>query len=340
MVLLCRCRLSSSAQLLSAGFYMLEQIFSSLAAVIIVLAMAAVGYVLGRLGYINKGNKKLLIKLIIGVGMPSLVVNTVFGKLNFAGLDRPWLLFLLPFLSMTVTLAIGLLLCRLLAPSPERRGGFIAMCAFSNSVFIGLPMNTGLFGDAAVPYVMAFYVVNTTLFWTIGNFVISKSGETGTEKGGILKSLKKLISPPLIALAVSIPFAALGVKMPKAVITLSGYMGNIVTPLALFYIGYALYEYGFGSMKLDKSMICVTLVRFIIAPAAMIALCRLFRFDGMPAAVFIIEAAMPVMTQAVVVAGSHDADEAFVAGGMCVTTLCCFIEVPLLMLLMQLMGMI
>ena len=72
----------------------------------------------------------------------------------------------------------------------------------------------------------------------------------------------------------------------------------------------------------------------------MIALCRLFRFDGMPAAVFIIEAAMPVMTQAVVVAGSHDADEAFVAGGMCVTTLGCFIEVPLLMLLMQLMGMI
>lgn len=319
---------------------MLEQFFSSLIAVIIVLAMSVIGYILGRLGYINKGNKKLLIKLIIGVGMPSLVVNTVFGKLDFSGLDRPWLLFLLPILSMMVTLAIGLLLCRLLAPDAKRRGGFIAMCAFSNSVFIGLPMNTGLFGDEAVPYVMAFYVVNTTLFWTIGNFVISKSGESEKGEKGILKSLKKLISPPLIALAVSIPLAALGVKIPEAVITLSGYMGNIVTPLALFYIGYALYEYGFKSMKLGKHMICVTLVRFIIAPLTMIALCRLFRFDGMPAAVFIIEAAMPVMTQAVVVAGSHDADEAFVAGGMCVTTLGCFIEVPLLMLLMQLMGMI
>ena len=58
------------------------------------------------------------------------------------------------------------------------------MCAFSNSVFIGLPMNTGLFGDEAVPYVMAFYVVNTTLFWTIGNFVISKSGESEKEANG------------------------------------------------------------------------------------------------------------------------------------------------------------
>ena len=54
---------------------MLEQVFSSLIAVIIVLAMSVIGYILGRLGYINKGNKKLLIKLIIGVGMPSLVVN-------------------------------------------------------------------------------------------------------------------------------------------------------------------------------------------------------------------------------------------------------------------------
>ena len=60
----------------------------------------------------------------------------------------------------------------------------------------------------------------------------------------------------------------------------------------------------------------------------------------MPAGVLVIESAMPVMTQAVVVAGAHDADESFLAGGMCVTTLGCFVVVPLLMLVMQLMGLI
>ena len=117
-------------------------------------------------------------------------------------------------------------------------------------------------------------------------------------------------------------------------------MGNIVTPLALFYIGYALYDYGFKSLKLDKHMAAVMLMRFIIAPLTMIALCKFAGFGGMPAGVLVIESAMPVMTQAVVVAGAHDADESFLAGGMCVTTLGCFVVVPLLMLVMQLIGLI
>ena len=319
---------------------MLSQILNSLTAVVIVMFMIAVGYLFGKLGYIRHEHKKLLTKLIIGAGMPSLVVNTVFGKLDFSGLDKPWLLFFIPFATMMVSLALSMVLASFLSPDAKRKGGFIAMCAFSNSVFVGLPMNTGLFGDAAIPYVMAFYVVNTTLFWTIGNYLIGRSGEGGKSGGGFFKNIKKLVSPPLIALAISLPLAAIGVKLPEPVINLAGYMGNIVTPLALFYIGYALYEYGFKSMKPDKHMIAVISARFIAAPVVTIILCRLFRFEGMAAGVLIIESAMPVMTQAVVVAGEHDADEAFVSGGMCVTTLGCFIAVPLLMLLMQLMGII
>lgn len=319
---------------------MQETILHSLSAVLIVMFMVAVGYVFGRLGYIKREHKKLMIKLIIAAGMPALVVNNVFGNLDLSELYRPWLLFILPALSMLITLCLGILLAKILKPDEKRRGGFITMCAFSNSIFVGLPMNTGLFGDEAVPYVMCFYIVNTTLFWTIGNYLISRSGDGKKHEKGFFKNLKKLISPPLVALAISLPLLALGVKMPEPIVRLAGYMGNIVTPLALFYIGYALYEYGFKSMKPDKYMIGVMGVRFIAAPIIMLFLCILFDFRGMSSGVLIVESAMPVMTQAVVVAAAHDADESFVAGGMSVTTLGCFVLVPLLMLLMQLMGLI
>ena len=302
--------------------------------------MVGVGWLFGKLGYIKKEHKGLMIKLIISAGMPALVVNNVFGNLDLASLDRPVLLFLLPALSMLITLLLGILLAKILKPDAKRRGGFITMCAFSNSIFVGLPMNTGLFGDAAVPFVMCFYIVNTTLFWTVGNYLISRSGEGETHEKGFFKNLKKLVSPPLIALAISLPLLALGVKMPEAVIKLSGYMGNIVTPIALFYIGYALYEYGLKSMKPDKYMIGVALMRFIAAPLVMLALCKLFSFGGMPSGVMVVESAMPVMTQAVVLAAAHDADESFVAGGMSLTTLGCFVLVPLLMLLLKAMGLI
>lgn len=319
---------------------MLEITLHSLSAVLIVMFMVGVGWLFGKLGYIKKEHKGLMIKLIISAGMPALVVNNVFGNLDLASLDRPALLFLLPALSMLITLLLGILLAKILKPDAKRRGGFITMCAFSNSIFVGLPMNTGLFGDAAVPYVMCFYIVNTTLFWTVGNYLISKSGEGESHEKGLFKNLKKLVSPPLVALAISLPLFALGVKLPAPVIKLSGYMGNIVTPIALFYIGYALYEYGFKSMKPDRTMLGVLFCRFIAAPLVMIALCYVFRFGGMPSGVMVVESAMPVMTQAVVVAAAHDADEGFVAGGMSLTTLGCFVLVPILMLVLRAMGLI
>lgn len=349
---------------------MLETALNSIYAVLIIVFMIGLGWLFGKLGYIGREHKKLFIKLIISVGMPALVVNNFFGKLDFSTLERPFLFFLLPVGSMLLMLLLGILLAAILKPEKKRRGTFIVLCAFSNSLYIGLPMCAGLFGDAAIPYVMCFYIVNTTLFWTVGNYLISKSGGNGraeaaedTRNAGdkdnpadkscarlgnktrkrvkkeALNTLKRLFSPPLIAIVISLPLFAFGVKLPQPIIKLSGYIGNIVTPLALFYIGYALYEYGFKSLKPDKATLAVLFMRFIAAPAIMLGLCFLLDFKGMPAGVMLIEASMPVMTNAAVLAASYDADESFAAGCMSLSTLVSCIVVPLLMLLMRALKM-
>lgn len=342
---------------------MFETLLNSLASVAIVLAIVIVGYIFAKKGYIKREHKGLMIKLIINAGMPALVMSNILGSLDLDTLGNPLLLIGLPVISMTATLLIGILLAKILKPSPVRRGGFIVMCAFSNSIFVGLPMNTGLFGSEAVPYVMIFYMVNTTFFWTVGNYLISKSGEANrgeVQKPSFGQSLKKLLSPPLIALMIAIPllvmeyflkrnaafmdaFSASAVYgavtlVQRSFVKMCGYVGNIVTPLALFYIGSALYEYGFKSLKPDRDMIVSIIVRFIAAPATMLLLCRLLGMNGVGSGVFVVEAAMPVMTQAVVLAASYDADESFVAAGMCITTIGCFVLVPVLMLIMRAIG--
>ena len=344
---------------------MLDTLLNSLAAVAIVMAIVAIGWLFAHKGYIKREHKGLMTKLIINAGMPALVMSNILGSLDLESLENPLLLIGLPVLSMAATLVIGLVLAKILKPSPARRGGFIVMCAFSNSIFVGLPMNTGLFGNAAVPYVMIFYMVNTTFFWTVGNYLINKSGEEARGERAKLslgKSLKKLLSPPLIALMIAIPllvlehflkgssafmtaFEASAVHptvtlVQRSFVKMCGYVGNIVTPLALLYIGSALHEYGFKSLKPDRDMLVSVFVRFILAPAIMLLLCRLFGLSGVGSGVFVVEAAMPVMTQAVVLAASCDADESFVAAGMCITTIGCFVLVPGLMLIMRAVGLV
>lgn len=146
---------------------MLETTFHSLTAVLIVMFMVAVGWLFGKLGYLRREHKKLMTKLIISAGMPSLVVNTVFGKIDLDALQNPALLFLLPALSMIITLLLGFILQSCLNPRQNGAAGLLRCVLFEFS-FVGLPMNTGLFGDEAVPYVMCFYIVNTTLFGRSG----------------------------------------------------------------------------------------------------------------------------------------------------------------------------
>lgn len=95
---------------------MLETTFHSLTAVLIVMFMVAVGWLFGKLGYLRREHKKLMTKLIISAGMPSLVVNTVFGKIDLDALQNPALLFLLPALSMIITLLLGFILQSCLNP--------------------------------------------------------------------------------------------------------------------------------------------------------------------------------------------------------------------------------
>ena len=54
-------------------------------------------------------------------------------------------------LGVLMTLLLSLALAALLRLPRERWGVFVAMAAFSNTLFIGLPVSSQLFGDACIP---------------------------------------------------------------------------------------------------------------------------------------------------------------------------------------------
>jgi len=125
----------------------------------------------------------------------------------------------------------------------------------------------------------------------------------------------------------------MGVKLNGLLESFTKYMGNTVTPLALIYIGFLIYETGLKNLKPDAGIWVVSGMRFIISPLIMLLMCRVFNIGGMAQSVFMIEAAMPVMTQSVVVSAYAGADEKYNALGMGFTSILCLIAVPVLMLI-------
>lgn len=305
--------------------------FDSVSAVALILMLIATGYLLGSLRLMAKEHKGFIIKLLINISVPCMCIHNVFTDFSAELISEAGFLLLVPFLFNLATIAISIVIAKLMHIPHRRFGGFVVMCAMTNSLFVGYPVCTELFGSEGTPYVMCFYMLNTFFFWAVGSTMIYMSA--GEKRLSIGEVCKKLASAPLISLLASVMLLLLGVKLPSVILSFTKYMGNTVTPLALIYIGFLIYETGLKNLKPDKGIWVVSGMRFIVSPLIMLLMCRIFNVEGIARSVFMIEAAMPVMTQSVVVSAYAGADEEYNALGMGFTSVLCLVAVPVLMLL-------
>ncbi len=112
------------------------------------------------------------------------------------------------------------------AVKKERRGLFISMFFNSNTIFVGLPINQALFGDASIPYVLIYYMCNTTFFWTLGTYLIQRDGE-GEAEFDLKTSLKKIFSPPLMGFMLGLVIVILHIKLPVFLASDLQYLGSL-----------------------------------------------------------------------------------------------------------------
>lgn len=88
---------------------------------------------------------------------------------------------IIPLLSIVITYGISKIWQRFFQVAPTHHGSFSTMFTFFQYNFIGLPINLAIFGEKAVPYVLLYYIVNTSLFWTVGIYEIARDSPSFEE---------------------------------------------------------------------------------------------------------------------------------------------------------------
>jgi predicted Na+-dependent transporter len=86
--------------------------------------------------------------------------------------------------------------------------------------------------------------------------------------------------------------------------------------------------------RLSRDLGVVLAFRFLFAPALSVLFSALIGVGGLANSVIAVESAMPVVTQSVVASTEYGADEQFAAQGSAISTLACFIVIPILMVLL------
>ncbi len=303
----------------------------SISGILMILGLIAVGYYLGWRRWVDDSGLSMISRLVTQLALPAYMLTTITGRF-----ERRQLLGLLPdlglpVLSMLIMLALAMAVAHLGAIRSSRRGLFISMFFNSNTVFVGLPINQALFGDASIPYVLIYYMCNTTFFWTLGVYLIQRDG--GGEGSTLVERVKSLFSPPLLGFILGVILVLAGIHLPSVLEQDLTYLGNLTIPLSMLFIGVTIQRSNRSGFRMERDQFLILLGRFVLAPVVMMLLLSVVSVPSLMKQVFIAQAAMPVMTNAPVVARRYGADSDYAAIMVTETTLATLVVIPILMMI-------
>ena len=281
-------------------------------------ALAGVGWLLARLGWLRPGwiegagdlTAKLLIPCLLfqgtaGHGLPSgaalLAVPAYFLPL------------LLVFLAVVRLRGGGL--------RPAARA---LACVYSNSVFVGIPVVIQALGEAALRH--AFAIIAFHALTTFSLFYLADAWEGGDRRRSLRALGGALRNPIVVSLALGLLVNAAGVALPGVVGETVAMAARASLPVALLVLGGSLAGLrasGFG----EVTLVCG--VKLLVLPLLVLASARLlFDLDAQTASVLLVLAACPVGVNAYVVVAGHGQDARRVSATILASSLLCVASLP------------
>lgn len=314
----------------------MAEFFNALSAVFVIFLILSLGYWMGHLGWLTASEKKFISKYVVNIAVP---VNCVTGILKNFTRDELFGAGKQVLVSATVvalSLLISAAAATLLKLPRSRWGVFVAMGGISNTMFIGLPVTNQLFGPASLPYLMMYYMFSTIYTQTAAVMLCEHAGNCASAPrlnvAGVLKDLFR--KPPILGVITAFSCLLLNVQLPSILMSAAGYISNTVTPLALIYSGFVLYEVGLKKLRFLPGLPAMLFIRLVVAPALCYGFCLFLGIGGLARDVFVVMAGLPVVSQITVMAGAYGADEQYSAIGSSLSLIGMFITLPVMMMLL------
>ena len=300
-------------------------IFAS--AILPVVAIAGVGFVLGRLKDVEP---RPLNTVTVYVLAPALVFHSLaVSDLSGGSVAR----IVVGVVAFTVLMAaVGEGVGRLADGADPLVGALVLVAAFGNSGNLGIPVSDFAFGEVGRQTAVLWMSVQSVLLYTLGVYVASRSGGASG-----LAGLGEVLRIPLVyAVLAALAARALGVVPPadSAGMEALGLVGDSAIPVMLLILGLQLARTNYGPALSGATT--ATALRLGVSPFVGLGVALALGFeDPTVARVFVVECAMPAAVTPVILTVEFAADSRaagvtvpeYVSTCVLVTTL---LSVPLL----------
>lgn len=267
-----------------------------------VLVLLGLGVLLARIPSVPDGTARGLDAVVIWFSLPGLVLTLVPGL----DLDASTLVPVGVAWGTAALLAVLVLaLSRPARWSRAQVGALLLVVPLANTSFLGIPMVAALQGADHVPYaIIQDQLGSFLLLATYGTVIAARYGSGATpDLAGTVGRV--LTFPPFVALVVA--FVARSIAFPPLVFDVAALAADTLVPLTMLAVGMRL---SLPRRLADVGPLATGLVlRMAVAPAAVVGVMLAFDRSGIAWETAALEAAMPPMVTASVVASAAGLDE-------------------------------
>ena len=209
---------------------------------------------------------------------------------------------------------------------------------YGNLVQVGLPLSAALFGEAGLAIHITIISLHALLFLTVLTALVEldlarerrRQGQADAHFGQTLALTARntIVHPVVLPVLAGLLFNATGLALPAVLDEVLQVLGQAVVPLCLVLIGLSLAAYGVRGVAKGASAIAA--IKLLVAPTAVLVIAHWgVGLAGLPLAVVVMAAALPVGSNALIFAQRYQALEGEATAAIVFSTLAFAATAPL-----------
>ncbi|MFH1776903.1 MAG: AEC family transporter [Candidatus Omnitrophota bacterium] len=268
-----------------------------------------------------------LTNLLVNICAPAFIFYKIVNNFDAAVVSTYTIVFLL---SIVILTAAGFMAFLFLSIDRRitRKKEFLAMSAFYNCGYLPIALIAVLFEKAqaeqAYIYTFIMMLACSTLMWSVGAGLISKSGFSRT-------GIKDILNPPFCAVLLGSLFAIGNFKslIPNFFMPGLKLIGSSIVPLSMFVLGVTLGHMRFGISQFKYSIIYLIMGKLIILPLLALIFVKIISLERTLSLVFVLQAAMPTAASIPIISLKWGNSSEFITQSTVISYIICIFTIPL-----------
>ncbi len=266
---------------------------------LVIVICLALGLALQRSRQLPESSAKSLNLYVIYLALPALVLSEI-PKLDF---DRQALLPVIATWSVMVfSAALVWITARWLKWSRPVTGALMLVIPLGNTSFVGIPLIEALLGAEALPYAILYDQFGTVI--ALNTYGVLIAAWYSGQSAGWRQVAKTILSfPPFIAFCFALLVALIPWQYPSWTAAALGRIAASLTPVVMVAVGLQ------WQLRLERETLVPVAVglgyKLLLIPAVVFAVLWYFNFDSLAAKTVVLQAAMPAMISAGILAIGH-----------------------------------